>query len=186
MTVNNVAPVVNAGPDQTGINEGQTVSPAPSTFSDAGSADTHTATIDWGDSSTGPGTVDQANDTVSGSHAYADNGTYTVTVTVTDDDGGAGSDSFDVTVNNVAPTANAGPDQTVYEGNLVNLPGSFTDPGSADWHTFLWCLVSATNGQTITDGTARDFSFTPNDNGVYTFDFTVTDDDQASHTDTVV
>ena len=48
MTVSNVAPVVNAGADQTAA-EGATVSLAPATFTDAGTRDTHTATIDWGD-----------------------------------------------------------------------------------------------------------------------------------------
>ncbi|MEO2049816.1 MAG: PKD domain-containing protein [Pirellulales bacterium] len=50
-----------------------------------------------------------------------------------------------VVVNNVAPTANAGADQTVDEGDLVTLDGSFTDPGSNDTHSFLW-QVSASNG----------------------------------------
>ena len=39
-----------------------------------------------------------------GSHTYADNGVYTVTVTVFDDDGGTTSQTFTVTVDNVAPT----------------------------------------------------------------------------------
>ena len=39
-----------------------------------------------------------------GSHTYADNGIYTVTVTVNDDDGGSDTETFEVTVNNVAPT----------------------------------------------------------------------------------
>jgi hypothetical protein len=36
---------------------------------------------------------------------------------VTDDDGGVGSDTMVVTALNVAPTANAGDDQTVNEGS---------------------------------------------------------------------
>src|SRR5207244_7068199 len=62
-----------------------------------------------------------------------DNGTYTATFTVTDDDGGVGSSSVVVTVNNVAPTANAGADQTVNEGSAVNLAGTSTAPGSDTW-----------------------------------------------------
>ncbi len=96
--------------------------------------------------------------------------------------GTGGPQSIDVTVNNVAPTVNAGPDQTVTEGDLVELHGSFTDPGSLDTQTFLW-QVSASNGQVIADGTTEDFSFTPSDNGTYTVDFTVTDDDGGSNTD---
>ena len=48
MTVNNAAPVVSAGTDQT-TNEGTSISLDPATFTDSGSADTHTATINWGD-----------------------------------------------------------------------------------------------------------------------------------------
>ena len=48
-----------------------------------------------------------------GSHTYADNGVYTVTVTVFDDDGGAASQTFTVTVNNVAPTLTVVANQTV-------------------------------------------------------------------------
>jgi len=119
VTVENVAPVVVAGIDQE-INEGETLSLDPATFTDPGTADTHEANIDWGDGDT-DSTMDEvtaltltepifgetpSDGTVSGSHVYADNGVYTVTVTVIDDDdvegSGTGSASFDVTVNAVS------------------------------------------------------------------------------------
>jgi PKD repeat protein len=69
--------------------------------------------------------------TVSGSHVYEDDGLFTVTVTVTDDDGGSDSDSFTVTVDNVAPSVNAGADQNVNVGETVSLdPATFTDSGA--------------------------------------------------------
>src|SRR5204863_2019972 len=105
-----------------------------------------------------------------------DNGIYTASFTVTDDDGGASTSSVVVTVNNVAPTANAGANQTANEGSTVNLAGTFTDPGSADTWSYNWHVVSS-NGQVIADGNGQNFSFTPNDNGTYTATFTVTDDD---------
>jgi PKD repeat protein len=82
VTVNNVAPAVDAGEDQT-TDEGSTVS-FSGTFFDPG-ADTHTIQWDFGDSSTASGTLTPT-------HVYADNGVYTVTMTVTDDDGGVGTD----------------------------------------------------------------------------------------------
>ena len=106
VTVSNVAPVVEAGAAQSTL-EGTVISLAPSTFTDVGVLDTHTAVIDWGDGTVVAGAVSQGagSGSVAGSHAYADNGTYTVKVTVTDDDGGTHSDSFAVTVANVAPSA---------------------------------------------------------------------------------
>jgi hypothetical protein len=55
-------------------------------FNDPDKLDTHTATWDWGDSSTSAGTVTESNGsgTITGSHAYATPGVYTVTVTVSD------------------------------------------------------------------------------------------------------
>lgn len=87
---------------------------------------------------------------------------------------------------NAPPTANAGPDQTVNEGDLVTLSGSFTDPNVEDTHTFLWHLDSSTNGQAVSDTTTQSLTFTPIDNGVYTFSFTVTDNHGAQGSDSVV
>jgi len=93
---------------------------------------------------------------------------------------------FRVLLPNIPPTAEAGPAQTVDEGDLVTLDGSFTDPNTEDTHTVLWHLESSTNGQVIPDSTEDPMTFTPNDNGVYTFSFTVTDNHGASGSDTVV
>ena len=119
------------------VNEGTTVSLNPATFTDNGVLDTHTATIDWGDDTgTQAGTVDQAADTVSGSHVYADDGVYTVTVTVKDNNGGTATDTMKVTVANVAPTVAAGSNQSVAEGTTVSLaPATFNDKGTKDTHT---------------------------------------------------
>jgi hypothetical protein len=84
----------------------------------------------------------------------------------------------------VAPQdVDGGEDQTVDEGDLVSLTGTFSDPGSADTHTYLWSVV-ASNGQLIANGTDSTFSFTPNDNGTYDVTFTVTDDDLGANSDT--
>ncbi|MCA9121143.1 MAG: pre-peptidase C-terminal domain-containing protein [Planctomycetaceae bacterium] len=108
-----------------------------------------------------------------------------------------GENELTVTVNNVDPSANAGADQTVDEGDLVTLTGSFTDQGVDDGHKEEWTVV-ASNGQAIApltiDNLAGDdngaggssFSFVPGDNGVYTVTYTVTDDDGGVHSDTSV
>ncbi|KPL15625.1 MAG: hypothetical protein AMJ93_16470 [Anaerolineae bacterium SM23_84] len=100
LTVENVTPEVAAGADQI-VSEDDVVSLDPATFIDPGLADTHTATVDWGDGTVEAATVNQEAHTVSASHVYTAPGTYTVTVSVTDDDGGTGSDTFTVTVGRV-------------------------------------------------------------------------------------
>ncbi|MFC0628965.1 PxKF domain-containing protein [Kribbella deserti] len=81
-TADNVAPVVGSvSTTRTGACA-VTVSAA---FTDAGSADTHTAAINWGD-----GIIDSSAATaVAGSHTYPANGSYQIGITVTDDDQGA-------------------------------------------------------------------------------------------------
>jgi probable HAF family extracellular repeat protein/ELWxxDGT repeat protein len=112
-------------------------------------------------------------------------GSYTATVTGTDDDGVTATGSALVTVTNVAPTAalvtvtspqQTGVGPTADEGDLVQLHGTFTDPGLGHGGTFTydWHVVSS-NGQVIANGTGQDFSFTANASGTYTATFTVTD-----------
>ncbi|CAG0926758.1 hypothetical protein PLCT1_00142, partial [Planctomycetaceae bacterium] len=135
---------------------------------------THTVVWDFGDSSTASGSLTP-------SHVYADNGTYTVTLTVTDKDGGFDSDTLIVTVNNVAPTVEAGLDQMANEGSPVDFNGSFTDPGSIDTHTLAWDFG---------DGATASNTLTPThvyaDNGVYTVTLAITDNDGGMHSDTLV
>ena len=102
--------------------------------------------------------------------------------------------TFTVILPNIPPTAHAGDDQTVDEGDTVTLTGTFTDPNIGDTHTYLWHMESSTNDQVIPDSSGdafpepatQPFSFVPCDNGVYTFSFTVTDNYGAQGSDTVV
>ena len=90
VTVNNVAPALNSLTNSAAagglVGEGQAVT--LSAFTDPGAIDTHVASINWGDGAVTPGVVNQVGRRVSGTHAYAFGGVYTVTVTLTDDDGG--------------------------------------------------------------------------------------------------
>ena len=71
-------------------------------------------------------------------------------------------------VGNIAPTVNAGPDQTADESQLVSFSGSFTDPGAADTHTVDWDFG---DGQTAAGTLTPDHAFA--DDGVYTVRLTV-------------
>jgi len=194
VTVLNLVPTVDAAPDHQ-ADEGESLSLEVASFSDPGTGDSHTATIDWGDGNpveSGMVTESDGSGTVSGSHEYADNGVYTVVITVTDDDSGESSDSFTVTVVNVAPMVNAGSDQTSEEGSSVSLaPASFSDPGTDDSHsaTIDWGdgsplmegIVSESDGFGTVSG-----SHVYADNGVFTVTVTVIDDDGAENSDTFV
>lgn len=188
VTVSNVVPSVNAGADQT-VDEGDSVSFSGS-FSDPGSADTHTIAWDFGDGTTGSATLTP-------NHTYGDNGVYTVTLTVTDDDGGVGSDTQVVTVDNVAPEIGAFGPYTVNENIIANVSATVSDAGSDDL-TFVWQfqLGSSENTTYYNNGVSADPASSPSgtypfsktdgashmygDNGVYTLKLTVTDDDGGS------
>jgi hypothetical protein len=184
VTVNNVPPTVSAGADAT-INEGSTFT-QPGSFTDPGTADTWTATINYGDGSGNQPLALNPDKTFSLSHTYADNGVFTVTVTVTDDDGGSGSDTVQVTVNNVPPIVDAGADATINEGATFSSTGSFTDPGADTW-TATVNYGDGSGSQPLTLNADKTFSLshTYPDNGLYTVTVTVTDDDGGAGVDTV-
>jgi len=192
----NTAPVVTAG-DPINTTEGTEVT-SGAMFTDANSADTHTATIDWGDG-TAPQPAGAAAGAVSGTHVYADNGVYTTTITVTDSAGNLDSDTLTVTVANAPPAVDAGSDQAITAGGAVTLNVSFTDPGTADTHTATvnWGDGSPPQPATVAEtpsgppgstagasGTAM-ASHVYAGAGIYSVTVTVTDDDGASGVDGV-
>jgi len=112
-----------------------------------------------------------------------DNGLYTVTLRVTDGDGGEDTATIVVEAVNVSPVITPIADFNIDEASPVQLTAIFDDAGSADTHTLAWA-ATASNGQIIPAGTTGTFNFTPVDDGLYTVELTVTDDDggQAVHT----
>ena len=69
-------------------------------------------------------------------------GITTVTCTATDNDSNAASCSFDISVINSPPTANAGPDQTVFVTDIVNLDGSASSDPNGDPLSYSWRIIS--------------------------------------------
>ena len=183
MTVNNVAPQVNAGAGGT-INEGSTFAGSGS-FTDPG-ADSWTATVDYGDGS-GVQALALSGQTFNLSHVYADNGPYTVTVTVNDGTA-VGQDTAAVTVNNVAPQVSAGADATIDEGDTFNQSGSFSDPGADSWTATVDygdgtpVQALALSGQTFN----LSHAYTSAAGSPYTVTVTVTDDDTGAGSDPVI
>ena len=80
---------------------------------------------DFGDGSTGHGTLTP-------SHTYADNGTYSVTLTVRDDSGGVATDTARVTVASVPPTPRIGGPYAGTVAAPIAFTGSAVDQSPAD------------------------------------------------------
>ncbi len=113
-----------------------------------------------------------------------------VTITADDGKGGKTKVTFNLVVNNVAPSANAGSDQTVYRNDPVNLSGTWTDPAGSGDNPYSWSWDL--NGDGTPDSSGAASYGTPAQattsfamEGMYTLHFSVTDKDGASSSDTV-
>ncbi len=184
VTVDNAAPIVDAGLDQT-VDEGAIVMFSGS-FWDPGLLDTHTIEWNFGDG------APIISGTLTPTHAYGDNGEYTVLLTVTDDDGGVGTNELLVTVLNVAPmittplTVNQPNPQFILPlVHTLTFTVGFTDPGWLDTHTVLWdfdvgtCVPGIIIEENIepdaTGSATTEYAFA--NPGIYTVTVMITDDD---------
>ena len=133
--VTNAAPQVHAGRD---LAADAAVDLDDMGFQDPGSADTHTATIDWGDGSVEAGLItgERGGGVVSGSHTYASSGSYTVELCVTDQHGATGCDDREITIDATEYAPEADADDA--EGDVdepVDVLVGFTDLDQDDGHT---------------------------------------------------
>ena len=102
LKVNNLLPSVSiSSPTPAQLFQLADSVPVTAPFIDAGTGDTHTCSIAWGDGVTTPGVVVEAagSGTCTGSHTYATSGDKTITVKVTDNDGAQGSAAVTIHVN---------------------------------------------------------------------------------------
>lgn len=171
-------------------------------------ADVETADADltWTAASSGPGVVSAGIGAgrVLTIGALDGDGLATITLTATDrgdpdncdsqdlicGDPRAADVTIDVNVVNVAPTAYAGPDQSVYRNDPVDLTGTWTDPAGAADDPYAWEWDLDGDGTPDTQGsapygTAIDQSTAFDLGGTYTLTFAVTDKDGGTDSDTV-
>jgi len=176
-------PVAKASADDTTIYPGDTVDfDGTSSYDPDGSITSYAWDFD------GDGSVDATGPTPS--HSFSEKGTYYVELTVTDNDGFSAdrklSETTTVTieVQNRAPTADAGSDRTVEEGDTVTLVGSGSSDPDGDWLSYDW---SDSSSDIDVDSTSKRTSFTaPSVTGKTTYEITLrVSDGQASDSDTI-
>jgi N-acetylneuraminic acid mutarotase len=124
------------------------------TFSDADdnmSPANYTATIGWGDTTTSAGTVAASGGgfTISGSHAYAEEGTYTVSVSISDLDGNSTTATSTVTVADGALSA-AGLHLLLHNHAVGGVLASFTDSDPAGTVTDYTATIAWGDGRSST------------------------------------
>ena len=190
----NQDPTANAGDDRA-VNEGEPVTLDGSGSSDAdGTISAHLWTQTAGPTVDLAG-ADTASPTFDAPPVTADTD-FTFSLTVTDNDGAASAaDTVTITVRDVPaaanqdPTANAGPDQNVDEGEPVTLDGSGSSDADGTISAHLW---TQTAGPTVdlagADTASPTFDAPPvTADTDFTFSLTVTDNDgAASAADTVI
>jgi hypothetical protein len=154
-------------------NEGQ-ADTLSGTIYDAGPLDSFIMKIDWGEGSLFPQTQDFGAGTTDFyvSHAFADNGTYTVNVQLRDNHM-QGPDSTPVvasttaTIANVAPTLTNVSATTINENGTTSVTGYINDPGVKDTFTMAvdWGDPRSPNDQ-------QDFTFPASATGQQPFTLT--------------
>lgn len=169
------------GPD-TPVDEGDVLSFSSAASVD-GDGDPLTFTWNFGD---GTGPMTTTSDTIT--HAYGDNGVYTVTLTADDGHGIPGVTQHTVTVRNVSPSLPGvpHPDLLVEEGELAQVTPGSTDPGFRD--SYVSTVTWGDTTSTVLDSLDPDFVNNQPvepighfyaDEGVYAVHFCVADDDGA-------
>jgi hypothetical protein len=180
----NQAPTANAGPDQT------VASGAPVTLNGSGSTDPENQTLTYMWTQTSGPSVTLSDPTAVMPTFTAPTGPATLTfqLQVCDPEPLCSTDSVTINVSapaaNQAPTANAGPDQTVASGASVQLDGSGSTDPENDTLTYMW---TAPAGITLSDPTSATPTFTaPTGPATLTFQLQVCDQEPLCDTDTVV
>ncbi len=116
------------------VGEGQSISWAWARVMDSDAGDVHAATVDWGDGEETSVRPDPVSGELAATHAYVDEGTFTVRIRVRDQADAAGETSFPVTVTNVPPRLTWSPVPAALAGTWQEWRVTLDDPGNEDTH----------------------------------------------------
>jgi hypothetical protein len=184
-TGQNLAPVARAGTDQSIMLPANSVTLDGSASSDPdGSISAYAWSKVSGPASGNITTPNTASTTVTG----LVQGSYVFRLTITDNDGAKATDDISVTVNaattNIAPTANAGSDQSItLPSSLITLDGTASSDADGSIASYAWSKVSGPASGTITSVASSITTVTGLVQGTYIYRLTVTDNDGAKDTD---
>ena len=177
ISTNNVTPVANAGPDQGAIAPGSLVTLDGSASSDG---DGDPLTYSWTLLTKPAGSAAALANPTSVSPTFTVDfaGDYTAQLIVNDGTVDSAPDSVIITINNVAPVANAGPDQGGKAlGSLVTLDGSASSDANGDPLTYSWSLTTKPAGSAavLANPTSVSPTFTVDLAGTYVVQLIVND-----------
>ena len=185
ITTENTPPVANAGPDDTTA-VGATVQLDGSASSDV---DGDALTFAWSLISRPAGStaVLNAPTAVRPTFVADQPGTYVAQLIVNDGQVNSPPDTVTITTENLAPVANAGPDDTATVGATAQLDGSASSDPDGDPLTYNWAFVSRPNGSTATlsNASAVRPTFVVDRPGTYVVQLIVNDGKVNSPPDTV-
>jgi hypothetical protein len=185
----NQAPMPDAGPDQV-VNEGDLVTLNGTLSSDP---DGDTMTYSWIQTGGPAVSLDDATSaTPSFTAPLVDSSGAIITFELNVDDGNGANatDTVEIVVSNVlvSPVADAGADQVLSEGALVNLDGIGSSDPDGDTLSYSWVQVEGP-AVILSEITSETPSFTApevdSSGATLTFELTVTDNDGLTSTDTV-
>lgn len=167
------------------INENNVIT-LTGTFTNPNPPGAHTLTVNWGGGMTGTlPTLGAGVYAFTATHQYLDdNPTGTpsdlnsINLTLSDSMAGSAFTTTNVTVSNVAPVVNAGPDRAAPANTAIQLAGGFTDLGTLDTHIIAWNFG---DGSALASTLAPWHTYTQT--GIYTATLTVTDDDTGTDID---
>lgn len=181
----NVAPVANAGSDQTITLPANSV-----TLSGAGSSDADGNITGYSWTKVSGGTANfSATNTASTTVSGLTQGSYVFALTVTDNAGATNTANVRVTVNaasntNKPPVANAGPDQTI-TASSTTLNGSSSSDPDGSIASYNWSKLSGPSSYTISNSTLANPTVSNLVAGTYQFVLVVNDNLGLTSRDTV-